>query len=62
MLFTYLPLLFLSSPPRVGVSLLCGGHLNVCRELVSYLYCLVVAWLGVVEWEDVGGGMYRYFV
>jgi hypothetical protein len=44
------PVLF----PGVGCSLLCDGRLNVCRVLVSYLYCLVVAWVGVVEWEDVG--------
>jgi hypothetical protein len=58
--FTYLLLLSLFSPQRV--SLFCGGRLNVCRVLVSYLYCLVVAWVGVVEWEDVLGGMYCYFV
>jgi hypothetical protein len=54
MLFTYLPLLFLSLFPRVGVSLLFDGCLNICRVLVLYLYCLVVAWVRVVEWEDVG--------
>jgi hypothetical protein len=53
-LFTYLPLLFLFSFRVLVFLVLCDGCLNVCMVIVSYLYCLVVVWVGVVEWRAVG--------
>jgi hypothetical protein len=49
LLFTYLLLLFLFSFRVLVFLVLCDGRLNICMVLVSYLYCLVVVWVGV-EW------------